>query len=135
MGSRFKNKKAWKPLETTSSKSDEYHLLGNAAVDRWDKDDAVEEDRVAIVDVLQRADVQRKRKMHLDRHDAMLDQGKVRLQFDGERQTLRGADYVGLMLFSFACRQRKLRRRTKALCFQRPPRARNSNESKEMYSV
>ena len=86
MGSRFKNKKTWKHVEMTSSKGDEYHLLGDAPVDRWDNEETAEEDvavenRASIVKGLHRADMQRKRKMHLDRHDATLDQGRVSISF------------------------------------------------------
>lgn len=83
MGPRFKKKKTWKPVESTSSKDEDFQLLGNAPVGRWDADERTEDQKAALqnratmlADAL-RAETKRKRKMHLDRHDALLDQGKV----------------------------------------------------------
>jgi len=84
MGSRFKKKKSWKPAESASSKDEDFQLFGNAPVGRWDDDDeriddkkAALQNRAKILADAQRADTKRKRKMHLDRHDTLLDQGKV----------------------------------------------------------
>jgi len=80
------NKKPWNSAvvaTAAASKSDEFGLLGNKPVDRWDDDENTEiteqalQNRVKIAKEAQRVESERKRKMHLDRHDALLDQGKV----------------------------------------------------------
>ena len=74
----------WKPHAATVRGNVEYNLLGNMAVDRWDGDDGDgddqrghKHDRSKLVKQIERKEAERKRKMYLDRWDAMLDQGKV----------------------------------------------------------
>ena len=95
MGPRYKTKKAWRPKTTDGQKDEEYDLLGNLRVSKWDNDDDDDADddtasgkgngnlntefqgRAKIAKQMQRLEKDRKRKMFLDRHDALLDQGKV----------------------------------------------------------
>lgn len=94
LGPRAK-KKAWKPAAPLSNKETAYSLLGNKSVGGWADEDTdetgttntspttpksalqVEENRRSILKQIDRKDSSRKRKMFLDRWDAMLDQGKV----------------------------------------------------------
>eukprot|EP00934_Nitzschia_sp_Nitz4_P004101 Nitzschia sp. Nitz4//scaffold33_size148984//111651//114677//NITZ4_002942-RA/size148984-processed-gene-0.177-mRNA-1//-1//CDS//3329548469//4091//frame0 len=64
-----------------------FQLLGNLGVSRWDDgDDSLpkaqaapkEEERSKIVKNMEKSEKSRKRKMHLDRWDALLDQGKTK---------------------------------------------------------
>jgi ubiquitin C-terminal hydrolase len=89
MGPRYKTKKSWRPKTTEGQKDEGYDLLGNLRVGKWDDDDEyIGKDngnrkleslqaRTKIAKQMQRVEQDRKRKMFLDRHDALLDQGKV----------------------------------------------------------
>ena len=81
MGPRFKTKNAWKPKATIGgNKGEERDLLGTVQVGKWDDgtDDvsSAQVDRRKIVKKLDKMETSRKRSMHLDRWDAILDQGK-----------------------------------------------------------
>lgn len=88
-------KRAWKPQEATKVNSGGGNvLLGNISVGGWDDSDDVppksnfvsaassSDSKPSLRDVASKAmesqDRSRKRKMHLDRWDAMIDEGKVR---------------------------------------------------------
>jgi ubiquitin C-terminal hydrolase len=92
LGPRKRNMWANK-ARTNSSKEKNFQLLGNLEVQRWDDDDdywggetaarqtsgsesSVRKDREKVVEKIQKEDQSRKRKMHLDRWDAFLDQGR-----------------------------------------------------------
>jgi ubiquitin C-terminal hydrolase len=88
MGPR--KRKAWVAKTTaTAQKGAAFQLLGNQFVCRWDEDDDKTADsqpsqmskstaeRDQIVQSLEKKANARKRKMHLDRWDSLLDQGKV----------------------------------------------------------
>ena len=80
--------KAWKPKTVNGVKGSEFGLLGNRPVDQWD-DDGDDgrghdqqvarggQERMKILETLEKDLNKRKRGMFLDRWDAMLDQGKV----------------------------------------------------------
>ena len=88
-------KRAWKPPEATKVNSGEGNvLLGNIAVGNWNDGDDVELSKVNVEDskeksslrvmaskAMESADRSRKRDMHLDRWDATIDEGKVRVAF------------------------------------------------------
>jgi hypothetical protein len=81
MGARFKTKKAWKPKVIIGGYKDEKRdLLGTVPVGKWDDDphEVPNEyvDRRKVVKKLDKLETDRKRKMHLDRWDSLLDQGK-----------------------------------------------------------
>lgn len=99
LGHRSTKGPAWKP--NLPSHDQEHELLGNRAVGRWDDEDDNEDDkaigdndvkkssaplpparsseyRAQVVKRMEDSERSRKRKMHLDRWDAHLDQGKVR---------------------------------------------------------
>lgn len=88
MGPRFKSKKAWKPKVIIGGyKDDKRDLLGTVPVGQWDDDpnevpndpnEVPNEhvDRRKVVKKLDKVETDRKRKMHLDRWDSLLDQGK-----------------------------------------------------------
>jgi len=82
MGPRYKKKNTWRPKSVEAS-GDGFVLLGNAQVDRWDDDESVDgattalQSRTRIAEDEKRKENKRKRKMYLDRHDAVLDLGKV----------------------------------------------------------
>jgi ubiquitin C-terminal hydrolase len=94
MRSHYSKQPVWLPkaLER-QKKDDDYDLLGNIPVSKWDDEDD-EDDvdehpigrskatsanvRSKIAKEMQKAEQDRKRKMLLDRNDAFLDQGKVR---------------------------------------------------------
>ena len=89
-GSGIRSKKAWAPKTVDGSKRSNFDLLGNLHVSKWEDDDpngktdghlplSSAEARQKITIELEKAEQDRKRKMFLDRHDAMLDQGKVSL--------------------------------------------------------
>ena len=83
LGPRHKHR-SWKPHGAIVRGDVEYNLLGNMAVDRWDDEDGEgddhsgrKHDRSKLVKQIETKETERKRKMFLDRWDAMLDQGKV----------------------------------------------------------
>jgi hypothetical protein len=81
--------KAWKPRSTVAITQDANHeLLGSVGVGKWDDDDedatdsktsntAQSDQRKNALKQLEKLNRSRKRKMHLDRWDALLDEGKV----------------------------------------------------------
>ena len=83
--SQLNKQRAWIPKTAYAQKGEECVLLGDIPVSKWDDDDdEVLANRQGAVDVrtniakgIQVAEQDRKRKMFLDRHDALLDQGKV----------------------------------------------------------
>lgn len=85
LGSRFNEKKAWKPILVGDSRGDgRLALLGNALTSRWDDDSDSSEklkasfqSREIISKQVERAERDRKRLLQMDRHDSLLDQGKV----------------------------------------------------------
>jgi ubiquitin C-terminal hydrolase len=80
MGSSSKN--AWLPKTGEGQKRSNFDLLGNIHVSKWDGNlliSTVESARRKVSQELEKAEQNRKRKMFVDRHDALLDQGKVRL--------------------------------------------------------
>jgi ubiquitin carboxyl-terminal hydrolase 36/42 len=108
-----RKRKIWKSNVTSlPSKKPNFHLLGNVGVSRWDDDGtesgAAEKDltsfpnhssvvpginseRKKIVEKLDKNERSRKRKMHLDRWDALLDQGKnkkVKIKSTAENHTM-----------------------------------------------
>jgi hypothetical protein len=84
VGPRYKTKKAWKPKSEIGKANDDKHeLLGTLSVEKWDDDDNEgppphQTDRKALVQQLTKKEKDRKRTMHLDRWDAMLDQGRTK---------------------------------------------------------
>ena len=89
LGSR--KRKAWESLTSTlPSKGSNFHLLGNRKVSQWDDDDEENDDsdnnkngaeirkREKIVDSIEKHNRKKKRKMHLDRWDSHLDQGRMK---------------------------------------------------------
>ena len=88
-------KRAWKPSEATKVNSGEGNvLLGNIAVGNWNDDNDVElskgnandpKEKSSLRDMaskaMESADRSRKRDMYLDRWDAAIDEGKVRVAF------------------------------------------------------
>ena len=86
--SRSKKKNAWKPPEATKINSCDDNnnvLLGNIAVSNWDDNSPAENNstnkeslREMATKAMEKSDRSRKRKLHLDRWDAMIDEGKVR---------------------------------------------------------
>jgi ubiquitin C-terminal hydrolase len=87
-----KMRRGWKPKAfMRGDRSKGSDLLGNLGVSKWDDDDGGKEqnnltekhaskgqiDRGRIVKEMEKQERLRKRKMHLDRWDALLDQGKV----------------------------------------------------------
>ena len=89
MRSQLNNQRAWIPKMAQTQKVEEFVLLGDIPVGKWDDgDDEVVGENVSndkeTIDVrskiskyIQSEEQDRKRKMFLDRHDALLDQGKV----------------------------------------------------------
>jgi hypothetical protein len=90
MGPRLKSKKKlWTPKTVVVGAKDEgFDLLGNLRVSKWDEADitqnntkeavtGVNVERANIIKQINRVEKKRKQKMFLDRHDTMLDQGKV----------------------------------------------------------
>jgi ubiquitin C-terminal hydrolase len=89
MGPRYKTSKPWQPKSTDGKKDEGFALLGNVRVTKWDEDDddvaetngrrhsEFQEARSRVVKEIEHADQERKRRMHLNRHDSLLDQGKV----------------------------------------------------------
>lgn len=95
MGPRYKTHKAWQPKTTDGPKDEGYDLLGNIRVSKWNDDEVdaslpngksdtnnnaqMETMRVRekVNKQIVRRENDRKRRMFLDRHDALLDQGKV----------------------------------------------------------
>ena len=89
MGPR--KRKAWiSKHAATAKKESSFQLLGSIGVSKWDdeetKDDGIApqtgnttalEARGQIVAKIEKQEKTRKRKMHLDRWDSVLDQGKV----------------------------------------------------------
>jgi ubiquitin carboxyl-terminal hydrolase 36/42 len=83
-----RKKRSWKTRVPTSGvKGAAFELLGNTGVSTWDDEDDQGGDskrkasngcRSNIVGKMDKQERSRKRKMHLDRWDALLDQGKVR---------------------------------------------------------
>ena len=84
-----RKKRSWKSKASTSgAKGAAFELLGNTGVSRWDEDDHEQGSdpkqkpsnagRSNIVGSMEKQERSRKRKMHLDRWDSLLDQGKVR---------------------------------------------------------
>jgi ubiquitin C-terminal hydrolase len=84
-------KRAWLPKTVEGQKRSNFDLLGNMHISKWEDDDdkpgrtdstlpisAADSVRRTISKELENAEQDRKRKMFLDRHDALLDQGKVR---------------------------------------------------------
>jgi hypothetical protein len=91
MRSGLAGKRAWIPKTANGQNTNEYDLLGNLSVSKWEDDDedkyngtdrvqsqdTTADARAKITKAIQKAEQDRKRKLFLDRHDAMLDQGKV----------------------------------------------------------
>ncbi|KAG7365057.1 ubiquitin carboxyl-terminal hydrolase [Nitzschia inconspicua] len=87
-----RNRKFWQSkTRTILSREKNYQLLGNLGIKRWDEDDSgneksdqqrlassnqTQEQREKIVENIHKEDQFRKRKMHLDRWDSHLDQGR-----------------------------------------------------------
>ena len=90
---QLNKQQVWIPKTAKAQKSDEFVLLGDIPVGKWDDDnddngDNTEANRQGTFDARTKmskdiltAEQDRKRKMFLDRHDALLDQGKVCLCF------------------------------------------------------
>mmetsp|Transcript_22314 Transcript_22314/g.32942 ORF Transcript_22314/g.32942 Transcript_22314/m.32942 type:complete len:882 (-) Transcript_22314:87-2732(-) len=85
IGPRFKSKKSWTPKATfTRSSNAKLGLLGTQTVSKWDDDDDAADDdlepvsskREKLVADMNKQDNTRKKKLHLDRWDSLLDQGK-----------------------------------------------------------
>jgi ubiquitin C-terminal hydrolase len=83
MGPRSETK-AWTPRAGAVTKSEDYALLGNQRVGRWDDegDDVAtrqhDRGRENLIQQMDKKESNRKRKMYLDRWDAMLDQGQTK---------------------------------------------------------
>ena len=81
--SQLKKQRAWIPKTVQAQTDEEFVLLGNIPVGKWDDDDNLSEVipnghvRTKIAKDMKTGEQDRKRKMFLDRHDAMLDHGKV----------------------------------------------------------
>ena len=107
-------RRSWKAKTAVpGSKGKGFDLLGNLGVKTWDEDGEVEQkmqskaqiksdqhNRTIIVNQLEQQERSRKRKMHLDRWDSFLDQGKVSfslLYF--KHRLLRGISHAGPFYF------------------------------------
>jgi hypothetical protein len=84
LGPRKKAGKSWKPETTgTTRQGQDYELLGNRSVDKWDDSAAdtgtsgVSAARSRIVDKMEKEGRSRKRKTYLDNWDSSLDRGRV----------------------------------------------------------
>jgi ubiquitin C-terminal hydrolase len=98
MDSGLKSKKAWLPKTGDGRQRCNYDLLGNIHVSKWEDDDqpgetdgilpnsSAEATRRTIAKALEKEEQDRKRKMFVDRHDALLDQGKV--SFSAHKNTI-----------------------------------------------
>lgn len=88
-----RKRKAWvSKTKTTTSKGSEFQLLGNLGVSKWDDGDQdnsasqkvhdspskTNTGRDAIVSKIEKQEKSRKRRMHSDRWDAFLDQGRTK---------------------------------------------------------
>ena len=86
-----RKRKAWESIVSTlPSKGSNFHLLGNRKVSQWNDDDDDDNDgneknveatnrkRKRIVENFDKQNRKRKRKMHLDRWDSHLDQGRLK---------------------------------------------------------
>jgi len=89
IGPRFKLKKSWKPKTTFSRiRSEKLELLGTQSVSKWEDDqidisNSEAQNRSALVLDMNKQNKIQKKRMHLDRWDSLLDQGKkkkVKLQ-------------------------------------------------------
>lgn len=85
--SRGKKRKAWKPPEAMklSSGADNL-LLGNITVGNWDSDDKPNSLRDVAAKEMESKARSRKRKMHLDRWDAAIDEGRTKKVKDKSNQ-------------------------------------------------
>ena len=98
MGPRYKSSK---PMDTSAGrvlkKEGNLALLGNRPVERWDEDEAVGDSKArdAIVGEMNKKETQRKRKMHTDRWDSLLDQGKTKKTKSKQTGTLDASDSRG----------------------------------------
>lgn len=89
--SRGKKRKAWKPPEAmkVSSGADNL-LLGNITVGNWDSEDKSNSLRDVAAKEMESKARSRKRKMHLDRWDAAIDEGRTKKVKDkGNQEELR----------------------------------------------
>jgi ubiquitin C-terminal hydrolase len=85
--SQLSKQRAWIPSSAHAQTNEKFVLLGNIPVSKWDDEEKVGEvettdknvldARTKIAKDIQIAEQDRKRKMFLDRHDTLLDQGKV----------------------------------------------------------
>lgn len=79
IGPRYKSRKAWAPKATfVRSSNEKFGLLGTQTVSTWEDEDvaSVHPNRKELVVDMAKKDNIRKKKMHLDRWDSLLDQGK-----------------------------------------------------------
>mmetsp|Transcript_17298 Transcript_17298/g.26198 ORF Transcript_17298/g.26198 Transcript_17298/m.26198 type:complete len:906 (-) Transcript_17298:1-2718(-) len=79
IGPRYKSRKAWAPKATyVRSSNEKFGLLGTQSVSTWEEEDvaSVTPNRKELVVDMAKKDNVRKKKMHLDRWDSLLDQGK-----------------------------------------------------------
>ena len=84
VGRKSNNERAWNPQTTgTTRQGQEYELLGNRVVDKWDDEDVspaqasgISVGRSQMVSVMEKKDRALKRKTYLDSWDATLDRGR-----------------------------------------------------------
>eukprot|EP00986_Skeletonema_menzelii_P015034 scaffold10893_cov153-Skeletonema_menzelii.AAC.2 len=85
--SRGKKRKAWKPPEATKlSSAVDNLLLGNISVGNWDSEEKPNSLRDVAAKEMESKERYRKRKMHLDRWDAAIDEGKTKKVKDKSNQ-------------------------------------------------
>lgn len=125
--------KAWKP-KASSSLDSKNELLGSVKVSKWGDDEGDEEDsdtlgtqhsqlqsekRINVLKELDRQDRSRKRKMHLDGWNAMLDEGKV----------------CGFNIVGRLCINRSLSYYCSSLPWCRPRRSKRSTKSLQWWCL
>ena len=85
--SRGKKRKAWKPPDAAKlSSSVDNVLLGNISVGNWDSEEKPNSLRNVAAKEMESKERSRKRKMHLDRWDAAIDEGKTKKVKDKSNQ-------------------------------------------------
>eukprot|EP00980_Cylindrotheca_fusiformis_P004082 scaffold880_cov132-Cylindrotheca_fusiformis.AAC.78 len=128
-----RKRKLWKSkAANTGGKGAAFDLLGNLSVSKWgegeertpeatsvSKNEGISQERGSIVEELRKEEKSRKRKHHLDRWDAHLDQGRVIIEERGIQQQL--CSFLSLAnIFLAIChsrprKQKKIKRKTEKL--------------------
>lgn len=114
VGRRSAQKRVWKPKVSTTGRGAGYDLLGNMPINKWDNEEQDTEAVNVRTKVSKQMDLDernRKRKMFVDRHDAMLDMGKVCSWVPIGEAWLQHF----LLRSGYSCRQQKSKKRRNAL--------------------